>query len=220
MSSAEEYGGAFAAAWMRRFGESVLATENELTQLDQQAGDGDFGSNLSSGLRLVLDRLAGLPDVPATPGEPLTAAAEVFLDQVGGTSGPLFGLLLEELADAAAQAPRLDASTVRRGAEAGLAAIQRVGEAEPGDKTMVDALTPAVVALEQVPDGTPLGQAFTAASEAAWDGVRNTTRLSARRGRASYLGERASGVPDPGAVGVGLLFSAATEKVTRLPALH
>lgn len=218
--SGAEHGGGYAAAWMRRFGESVLATEEELTHMDQRAGDGDFGSNLSTGLRLVLDRLTELPDPPEAPGIPLTAAAEVFLDQVGGTSGPLFGLFLEELAEAVAGAPALDTAVVTRGTAAGLAAIQRVGEAEPGDKTMVDALVPAVRALEQSPESAPLAEALASASEAAWDGVRNTARLSARRGRASYLGDRASGVPDPGAVGVGLLFASANETVTRLPSLR
>ncbi len=91
----------------------------------------------------------------------------------------------------------------------GLAAIQRVGEASVGDKTLVDALAPAAAALQAEPAGSDPREALGRAADAAWEGVRSTARLTARRGRASYLGDRAAGVPDPGAMGVGLLFTAA-----------
>jgi dihydroxyacetone kinase len=216
---------------LRRYAAGVDAAHAELTRLDQLSGDGDFGDNLRSGLRRVIDEL----DRAGTAGHGFDVAGRVFLDDVGGTSGPLFGLLFTEIGQAldgsateaagtsateAADAPGTDASgagpdvagaarDVRRwavGASAGLAAIQRVGEAEVGDRTLVDALVPAVAALED--DGAG---AFARAAEAAADGARSTAELRARLGRASYVGDRAKGVADPGAVGVALLFWALAE---------
>jgi dihydroxyacetone kinase-like protein len=210
---------AFAEAWMRRFAASVAATEDELTALDQRSGDGDFGTNLRAGVDAALAALDGASDVRRKPAGPLEAAATAFLDEVGGTSGPLFGLVFQELAGAVAAAGALTAAALADGTAAGLAAVQRVGEAEPGDKTLVDALHPAALALRGcAPAATP-AEALRSAAAGAWEGVRTTARLRARRGRASYLGERASGVPDPGAVGVGLIFSAAHAEVTSLAPL-
>jgi len=149
---------------------------------------------------------------------PLEAAAAAFLDEVGGTSGPLFGLLFQELA-AAVRAAGAEASTadLAAGTAGGLAAIQRVGEAEVGDKTLVDALAPAAAALStSASAATDPYQALASAARAAWQGVHATATSTARRGRASYLGDRAAGVPDPGAVGVALLFSCAAGPVTDL----
>lgn len=213
------YDGRYTAGWMRRFAESVLATRGELTALDQRAGDGDFGVNLSTGLSFVLAGLDQYTEDSPEAAVPLNTAAEAFLDEVGGTSGPLFGLLIQELADAARATPTLTARSLALGAGAGLAAIQRVGDAEPGDKTLVDALLPAVRAMEGVPESGDPGRSLHGAARAAWGGVRETAQLSARRGRASYLGERAAGVPDPGAVGVALLFSSAARKLERLPSV-
>ncbi|MFC0601452.1 dihydroxyacetone kinase subunit DhaL [Streptomyces palmae] len=214
-----EYDGTYTRAWIRRFAESVAATEPELTRLDQRAGDGDFGTNLRTGLALTLRELRALPAGPLPASAPLEATARTFLDGVGGTSGPLFGLLFQELADAVAQAgPALDVHSLAAGTAAGLAAIQRVGEAQPGDKTLVDALVPAVEELRHCPPGTRPDQALAAAARGSWQGVHSTALLRAHRGRASYLGERASGVPDPGAVGVALFFSTANARVTSLRA--
>ncbi|WP_245833981.1 DAK2 domain-containing protein [Streptomyces aidingensis] len=205
---------------MRWFTESALAVEAELTELDQLAGDGDFGTNLGAGARAArrrLDRLpAAVPGSSPGPGSgpeagsalPLEATATAFLDEIGGTSGPLFGLLLQSLAAAVAESGTTTAALCE-GTGRGLAAIRRVGGAAPGDKTLVDALAPAAAALAAAPPGTPPGRALSAAAEAAWRGVRDTARLRARLGRASYLGERTAGVPDPGAAGIGLLYGAA-----------
>ncbi|MCS0636792.1 DAK2 domain-containing protein [Streptomyces sp. LP05-1] len=217
-------GAAFTEGWMRRFAASARATEAQLTALDQRVGDGDFGVNLMAGLDATVTALdaeaAAAPAMPAgdRAGRPLQAAATAFLDGVGGTSGPLFGLLLEELAVAAA-GPALDMTALRAGLTGGLAAIQRVGEARPGDKTLVDALYPACEALRVCPAEAGPRAALAHASRAAWEGVRGTARLRARRGRASYVGERATGVPDPGAVGIGLLLSSAGATVTALAPL-
>ncbi|ANW16812.1 DAK2 domain-containing protein [Streptomyces clavuligerus] len=217
--------GVFTEAWVREFARSVAACESELTALDQLAGDGDFGVNLRSGLVAavgVLDRgtadgRAAVPRRPRAAHEPLRVLATAFLDEVGGTSGPLFGLLFQELAAAArADGPRLTTHALAVGTGRGLAAIRRVGGAAPGDKTLLDALHPAVLALAACPAPTPPVRALDRASVTAWDGVRRTAGRSARRGRASYLGERAAGVPDPGAVGVALFLTTAVRPVTVL----
>ncbi|MET8868584.1 dihydroxyacetone kinase subunit DhaL [Nonomuraea sp. NPDC004580] len=191
---------ATAAPVLRRYAESVAAAHDELTRLDQASGDGDFGDNLRSGLTRVLaelDRPGAELDRPGA-AHGFDVAGRVFLDEVGGTSGPLFGLLFTELARALDENP--DGGWAR-GTAAGLAAIQRVGEAEVGDRTLVDALAPAAAELER-------GTGFAAAARAAAEGARATADLRARRGRASYVGERARGLPDPGAMGVALLFEA------------
>ncbi|BBA97974.1 putative dihydroxyacetone kinase subunit 2 [Actinacidiphila reveromycinica] len=220
----------FTEGWVRRFAASAAATEAELTALDQQVGDGDFGANLVAGLQAALRRLGApgvpasppavpaSPAVPAPPAWPLEAAASAFLDEVGGTSGPLFGLLLQEIAVSVAAGDGPPAVALATGAGGGLAAIQRVGEAAVGDKTLVDALAPACDALAAQARTAP-GDPSAAAAEgarAAWGGVRSTARFTARRGRASYLGERAAGVPDPGAVGIALLFASAATTVPTL----
>ncbi|MEU8140960.1 dihydroxyacetone kinase subunit DhaL [Nonomuraea sp. NPDC048901] len=193
---------------LRRYAADVEAAHAELTRLDQLSGDGDFGDNLRSGLRRVVDEL----DRSGTVGHGFDVAGRVFLDDVGGTSGPLFGLLFTEIGRAldgdepTSRARDGDVLSWAAGASAGLAAIQRVGEANVGDRTLVDALVPAVAALES--DGAG---AFARAAAAAADGARSTAELRARLGRASYVGERARGVADPGAVGVALLFRALAE---------
>ncbi|WP_405896277.1 dihydroxyacetone kinase subunit DhaL [Streptomyces sp. NBC_00727] len=206
--------GARTRDWAGRFAESVYATEAELTALDQQAGDGDFGANLAAGVRaagLLLDRV----EAPAGPAEYLGAMATAFLDEVGGTSGPLFGLLFQAMGRAAGPGPELTTDALGEGAAEGLAAIRRVGDASPGDKTLVDALAPAADALKAAGEAPP-ADALAAAAEKAWRGVRETASQAARMGRASYLGERATGVPDPGAVGVALFFSSAVGTVRSL----
>ncbi|MFJ3088449.1 dihydroxyacetone kinase subunit DhaL [Streptomyces sp. NPDC086838] len=200
--------------WAGRFAESVYATEAELTALDQQAGDGDFGANLAAGVAAagpLLDRVGA----SAGPAEYLGALATAFLDEVGGTSGPLFGLLFQAMGRAAGPGPELTTEALGEGAAEGLAAIRRVGDASPGDKTLVDALAPAADALGAAGERPP-ADALAAAAKEAWRGVRETASQAARMGRASYLGERATGVPDPGAVGIALFFSSAVGTVRSL----
>lgn len=184
-------------AAVARLREVVAATEPVLTALDEASGDGDFGTNLDDGLRRVAE-------VVATDGDrsPWATLQMVFLDEVGGTSGPLFGLLFQSLGAAAGSGayPKVLAT----GLGEGLAAIQRVGEAEVGDRTLVDALAPAVVALGADGDVASM-------LRAAVDGALGTASLRARRGRSSYVGDRALGSADPGAVGVALLLSVLAE---------
>jgi dihydroxyacetone kinase phosphoprotein-dependent L subunit len=184
-------------AVVRRYAESVENAHATLTELDQRSGDGDFGDNLRDGLRAALARL----DTDGADGGAFDTLGQVFLDEVGGTSGPLLGLLFSEIARALTDDRFDDPPTAfGAGAEAGLVAIQRVGEAQVGDRTLVDALAPAVEAM-------PRG--FAAAADAAEEGADGTAQMPARMGRASYVGDRAMGAADPGAVGVALLFRAA-----------
>lgn len=169
--------------------------EPTLTALDERSGDGDFGTNLTGGL----ERAA--VDSAARSGRDCWGRlARVFLDDVGGTSGPLFGLLFDRIHAAAESAGSLD-DVLRVGVREGLDAIQRVGEAEVGDRTIVDALAPAAASLDS-------GDGVAQAARAAAEGASSTAALIARRGRASYVGERAVGSPDPGAVGIALMFIA------------
>lgn len=178
---------------VRRFAELVEENYEELTRLDRVAGDGDFGDNLRGGLRQALQLM--------NHGQAGLAAAErAFLDGVGGTSGPLLGLLFKRLD----RAHRDDdgAAAWARGTAEGCAAIQRVGGAQPGDRTIVDTLHPVAAALES---------GFADGARAADEAARATAELEARRGRASYVAGRGAGEPDAGAVGVALLFRAAAE---------
>ncbi|CAL9329310.1 DAK2 domain-containing protein [Streptomyces sp. enrichment culture] len=189
---------------LRTYAAAARTAHGTLTALDQLSGDGDFGDNLREGLDGVVSALDARPDEP-----PYAVAAAVFLDEVGGTSGPLIGLLFQELARAhAAHADGQDAWYT--GVSEGLAAIQRVGAAEPGDRTLVDALVPARDALAGGADAR-------AAAMAALDGAQATAALRARRGRASYVGRRAVGFPDPGALGVALLFWSVAQAQGRAP---
>ncbi|MFG2595780.1 dihydroxyacetone kinase subunit DhaL [Streptomyces sp. NPDC048462] len=203
-------------AWMRRFVLSARTAKDRLTSLDQAVGDGDFGINLSTGARSTLRHLNANPASRSDPAAPLHAAATAFLDEVGGTSGPLFGLLFQALAVAVADAGAATTQALAAGAAEGLAAVRRVGDAAPGDKTLVDALGPAAEALRTAPETTPSAEALARAADAAWAGVSETARLRARMGRSSYLGRRAEGVPDPGAVGIALLFASAQAVVEDL----
>ncbi|BBG03769.1 MULTISPECIES: DAK2 domain-containing protein [Pseudonocardia] len=183
-------------AVLRAYATAAEHGHARLTALDQRSGDGDFGDNLRGGLREAVARF------DAGSGETAFGAlGAVFLDEVGGTSGPLLGLLFTEIGHALAAGDD-PVAAFGAGARAGLDAIQRVGEAQVGDRTLVDALAPAVEAL---PGG------FAAGARAAAEGARQTAELRARMGRASYVGDRAMGEPDPGAVGIALLFRAAAE---------
>ncbi|WAP54582.1 dihydroxyacetone kinase subunit DhaL [Streptomyces sp. S465] len=212
------------AAWLIRFATTADSVEPELTALDQRVGDGDFGTNLTGGMAGVRRALHALSDGPAadreSPAVPLATAARVFLDDVGGTSGPLFGLLLQELAAAVAANPATAGTReLAAGTTAGAAAIQRVGEAEVGDKTLIDALVPAAQALSACAPDTEPGQALHQAAVAAHQGAGSTTDLRARRGRASYTGDHARGVPDPGAMAIALLFASYDDALSSLDQL-
>jgi dihydroxyacetone kinase-like protein len=193
--------------WIERFAE-IFGTHRELLDdLDRQSGDGDFGSNLEAAMERITAGLAANP--PATPGAALGIVATAYM-HTGGTSGPLFGMWFAQLARAAGDAPEMGLEALAGGVEAGLQGIQRLGGAERGDKTMVDALAPAAEALDTAKrDGATLAAGLEAAATAARAGADATAPMIARRGRASYVGEAARGVCDPGALTVALFFESA-----------
>jgi dihydroxyacetone kinase-like protein len=191
-------------AWLARFADVFGASREQLDDLDRQSGDGDFGSNLEVAIERVQTDLA--QDAADTPGAVFGIVARAFM-HTGGTSGPLFGMWFAQLARAAGSAPAIGLTELAAGVDGGLQGIQRLGGAAPGDKTMVDALAPASAALAE---GGELDAGLAAAAAAAREGADATTALIARRGRASYVGEAARGVCDPGALTVALFFEAAT----------
>ncbi|MBT3152514.1 dihydroxyacetone kinase subunit L [Streptomyces sp. CHD11] len=187
----------FFRRWMTAAAASVEHEAERLTTLDSPIGDADHGSNLQRGFRAVRDALDKEP--PATPGAVLTQAGRLLISTVGGASGPLYGTLLRRTGKTLGDAAEVDQRQLAEALRAGTEAVMRLGGAAPGDKTMIDALVPAVDAL---------GDSFTAARDAAEEGAVATTPLLARKGRASYLGERSIGHQDPGATSAALLIAA------------
>lgn len=188
---------------LARYAELVKEHKPRLTELDEISGDGDFGNNLDGGLqRAIAEHETNAPT--------MADVANVFLDEVGGTSGPLFGLFFAKLDEHASASEGLtDADTdtlasIRAGVSEGTRVIMDIGEAEVGDRTIVDTLYPATEALGDITEM----QAFTTVSEAAVKGAEDTAKSLARRGRGSYVGDRVLGNPDPGAVGIALFFVA------------
>jgi dihydroxyacetone kinase-like protein len=194
--------------WMNQAAAAIEAEADHLTQLDSAIGDGDHGTNMTRGMRGVLAALAdGDPDAP--PGQRLILAGKTLVSTVGGASGPLWGSALRHGGRALGDRPELDGAGLVEVLTAALAAVQDLGAAEPGDKTMVDALGPALTALrERIDAGDPLDAALAAAADAAEEGARATTPMQARKGRASYLGERSVGHQDPGATSTALIVRA------------
>jgi phosphoenolpyruvate---glycerone phosphotransferase subunit DhaL len=189
--------------WMRRFFAAFDREEQTLTDLDRRSGDGDFGANLRSALGRARTALENTET--ATPGDVFDVLSTAFL-HTGGTSGPLFGMWFRQLAKAT-RAETIGVAELARGVADGTAAVRRLGGARPGDKTMVDAMVPAGESLAVASGG--LDEALAAAAAAARSGADATADLLARRGRASYVGEVARGVLDPGAVTVALLVESA-----------
>lgn len=180
----------------------VKEHKDQLTRLDEISGDGDFGFNLDSGLQASLTQTN-------TAGEGLlTAAANVFLDEVGGTSGPLFGLFFSKL-DQAVNTGADTFDALRDGVVEGTEVIMKIGEAEVGDRTIVDCLAPAAEALKKATDASE----YAAVLRAAVQGAVHTAEHVARRGRGSYVGDRVIGHPDPGAVGIAIFFVAVAKEL-------
>ncbi|MEU1504246.1 dihydroxyacetone kinase subunit DhaL [Kitasatospora sp. NPDC005748] len=201
---------ALAEAWVRAIAAAVDEEQGRLTELDSAIGDGDHGSNLRRGFTAVLTALDSL--APDSPGAVLSKTGSTLISKVGGASGPLYGKAFRALG-AALPGPA-DPVAFGEALAEGLRAVQALGKAEPGDKTIVDAYTPALAAYaEAVAAGADLPRAVGAAADAAEQGALATVPLQARKGRASYLGPRSVGHQDPGATSTALLFRALAEVV-------
>jgi phosphoenolpyruvate---glycerone phosphotransferase subunit DhaL len=188
--------------WIRRYAEAVAEHRTELVRLDTAIGDGDHGTNMDRGMRKALERIDGLDD--SDIGATLKAVGMALVSSVGGAAGPLYGTLFLQMGTAATGKGELDLPGWTAALEAGVKGVQTRGRAEPGDKTMLDALLPALEALRS-------GGDLAASADAAEEGMKATIPMEARKGRASYLGPRSVGHQDPGATSSYLLLRTAAE---------
>ena len=202
-------------SWLGLFAEEVAAQRDLLTRLDSAIGDADHGANLDRGMTAVV---AALGDSDDGPGALLKTTGMTLVSTVGGASGPLYGTLFLRMAGRAAEADSLDADAFAAALRAGLDGVVARGKAQAGDKTMYDALAPACDALDAaLADGEPLAEALRRAASAAEDGRDATIPMLARKGRASYLGERSVGHQDPGATSAALLVTTAARALASGP---
>ncbi|MGM1064760.1 dihydroxyacetone kinase subunit DhaL [Saccharothrix sp. Mg75] len=192
----------------------VREHREELVRLDREIGDGDHGENLARGFTALVSKLDG--EVPSSPGGVLRLVATTLISTVGGAAGPLYGTAFLRAATSVGDVATLDGAAVARAVQAALEGVVARGKAAVGDKTMVDALTPAVVAAEATAaSGGDAAAVLTAAADAAEEGATSTTPLVARKGRASYLGERSAGHLDPGARSTALILRALAGRAAR-----
>jgi phosphoenolpyruvate---glycerone phosphotransferase subunit DhaL len=194
--------------WIREFRQVIAANRDLLTRLDSALGDADHGINMDRGLAAVVATLGNHrpPEVSVL----LRDVARTLMSAVGGASGALYGTFFLRMAAAVGPEPSLDDRAFAQALRAGLEGVRQRGKAVEGDKTMVDALTPALDALDgALAEGAGLGVALRRAALAAEAGGQRTTPMRARRGRASFLGERSVGHQDPGATSAALLIGAA-----------
>jgi len=200
-------------AWLGRFTELVTENRAYLTELDSAIGDADHGANMSRGMTAVMEKLG---DGAATGAADalLKTVGMTLVTSVGGASGPLYGTFFLRMGMAAGPTAEFDGAALGAALRAGLDGVVARGKAEAGDKTMFDAMAPALDAYDaQVASGATIPDAAAAAFTAAETGRDATEPLVARKGRASYLGERSAGHLDPGATSTALLFQALAETV-------
>ncbi|MGX5356894.1 dihydroxyacetone kinase subunit DhaL [Kocuria sp. KH4] len=198
--------------WLREFADVVHAHAAELTELDSAIGDADHGSNMDRGMRAVVGVLDG--GYAGAADAMLKKAGMTLVSTVGGASGPLYGTFFLRMAAGLAGGHALDAAALGRALRAGLEGVLARGRAAPGDKTMVDALVPALDAYDAaVAGGAGIADALAAAADAAEEGCAATIPLVARKGRASYLGPRSAGHQDPGATSTALLLRSAADSL-------
>ena len=195
--------------WMRRFAGEMQEHRAELVRLDTAIGDADHGTNMDRGMRKALERLDSADQGDA--GAVLRTVAMALVSSVGGAAGPLYGTLFLQMGGALAGQEEVDMPGYVGAWRKALEGVQTRGKAEPGDKTMVDALVPAVEAMEQASD---LDTALRDAVEAAEKGMKATIPMVARKGRASYLGERSKDHQDPGATSTYYLYKSAAEALS------
>jgi dihydroxyacetone kinase-like protein len=199
--------------WIRGFALLVAENKELLTDLDAAIGDGDHGANMDRGMRAVV--AAFDVTTPAAPSALFNKVGMTLVSTVGGASGPLFGTFFLRAGASFRDAAEVSLAQLAVALRAGLDGIVVRGKAEAGDKTIFDALAPAVDALDTaVAEGVDLADALKLALVAAESGRDATTPMLARKGRASYLGERSIGHQDPGATTVALLMAAATRAVS------
>ncbi|HEY2938937.1 MAG TPA: dihydroxyacetone kinase subunit DhaL [Gaiellaceae bacterium] len=196
--------------WVRTFAAEIEANKEYLTQLDAAVGDADHGINMQRGMSAVLGKLdaAGADDI----GGLLKTVGMTLVSTVGGAGGPLYGTLFLQMGTATAGKGELGPDDWAAALDAAVGGVQSRGKAEPGDKTMIDALIPGRDAFKAaIAEGVPFADALRRSAEAAERGMQDTIPLVARKGRASYLGERSAGHQDPGATSSHLLLKTAAD---------
>ena len=197
--------------WIRAFAAEVDANKEQLTQLDSAIGDGDHGINMQRGMSAVLGKVDATGEEQDI-GALLKTVGMTLVSTVGGAGGPLYGTLFMQMGTTVSGKAELGPDDWAAALEAAVAGVQARGKAEPGDKTMIDALIPGRDALKAaLAEGATFEDALRQSAEAAEQGMRDTVPLVARKGRASYLGERSAGHQDPGATSSHLLLEAAAE---------
>lgn len=199
-----------ALEWIKACAKVLGENKEYLTQLDAAIGDADHGENMDRGFKAVMTKMPDMSDKDI--GTVFKTVGMTLLSTVGGAGGPLYGTLFLQAGMKTVGKMELTLADWSSIMEAALNGVVTRGKAEPGDKTMVDSLTPAVNSLKQsLENGTPFGKALTLSAEAAQKGMETTTPLVARKGRASYLGERSAGHQDPGATSSYLILKAAAD---------
>ena len=200
--------GATVRAWLHSYAEDIAERRGELTQLDTAIGDGDHGTNMHRGMGKVVEKL------DAQEGDDIGALLKTvgmtLVSTVGGAAGPLYGTVFLQLATKANGKEELDLAGWTEALDAAVTGVQARGKAQAGDKTMVDALLPALEALRAA-DGAELGTALELSAAAAEEGMHATVPMEARKGRASYLGPRSIGHQDPGATSTHMLLDTAAK---------
>lgn len=199
----------WAVKWLTLCAQAMAEHRVWLIELDRAIGDSDHGENMDRGFQAVLDKLAEVP--PETPGAALKLTAMTLMSNVGGAAGPLYGTAFLRAAASLGDSPEVEPAAFAGALVAARDGIVARGKAEPGDKTMVDAWTPAAEAalLAAAGGAGTVLEVLVAAAEAAEAGAAATDPMVARKGRASYLGERSAGHRDPGAASSALIFRAA-----------
>jgi dihydroxyacetone kinase-like protein len=199
--------------WLAGAAAALKENRDYLTQLDAAIGDADHGTNMDRGFTAVVEKL-GAPDAPTLPGPLLTAAGSTLVSTVGGASGPLWGTALRRAGRSLGDVEEFDGARLQTALQAALDGVVELGAATEGEKTMVDALSPAVRSLSQaLASGASVADALAAARQAGEEGMRATVPLQATKGRASYLGERSIGHQDPGATSTALILTALEQSV-------
>jgi dihydroxyacetone kinase-like protein len=199
-------------AWIMGFAAVVAENKAYLTELDQAIGDADHGINMDRGMKAVVAKLGGLED--ADIGTVLKNVGMTLVSTVGGAGGPLYGTLFLQMGTATAGKRELEPDDWAAALEAAVKGVQARGKAEAGDKTMVDALLPARDAFASaLGEGVSFEEALVRSAAAAEEGMRATIPLVAKKGRASYLGERSADHQDPGATSTALLLRAASDSI-------
>lgn len=199
-------------AWLARFAKLMAENRSYLTDLDSAIGDADHGSNMARGMTAVMEKCGAAPSTAVD--ELFKQVGMTLVTSVGGASGPLYGTFFLRFGSAAGPVAELDAAALAASLRAGLGGIVARGKAELRDKTMFDAMSPAVDAFDaEIAAGADLATATAGSAAAAAVGRDATEPLVARKGRASYLGDRSAGHLDPGATSTAFLFQALAEAV-------